>query len=94
MAISHFASAAAHDRTVPIRLGTSEIRAFMTYLANHPNERRNMLVSCGFELADILEDEVGETPAALAESCSETIVEVCPDLVRAWLTQNTDDTLG
>lgn len=87
MDTSHFPSAAIHGRTA-LWLNTDEIRSFMAYLANYPDDRRNMLIACGFQLTDILADEVGETPTALAESCSETIVEVRPDLVRVWLAQN------
>ncbi|KVE39480.1 hypothetical protein WS68_22315 [Burkholderia sp. TSV86] len=65
-----------------------EIRAFMTYLAANRDARHEMLIASGLRLEDILEDEIGETPAALAEASSETICECRPDLVLAWLADN------
>lgn len=66
-------------------LSAGELKVFMGFLSTNAERRRDMLVACGLDLDHILADEIGETPAALAESCSETIVEVRPDLVREWL---------
>ncbi|MBR7999857.1 hypothetical protein [Burkholderia vietnamiensis] len=68
-----------------VKFEQREIEAFMKYLASHHHARREMLVACGLQLEDVREDEVGETPAALAEASSETICECRPDLVLAWL---------
>jgi hypothetical protein len=62
-----------------------EIKAFMNHLASNPDARRRMLIACGLRIEDILEDEIGETPAALAEASSETICETRPDLLQVWL---------
>ncbi|WP_175896647.1 hypothetical protein [Burkholderia cepacia] len=76
-----------HGRASAGLLSAGELKAFMRFLADNPERRRGMLIACGLDLADILEDEDGETPAALAEASSETIVEVRPDLVQVWLTR-------
>ncbi|KWN11733.1 hypothetical protein WT83_19265 [Burkholderia territorii] len=68
-----------------MKLNNPQIKAFMGFLADNPTRRHEMLVACGLSLVDILDDEIGETPAALAESSSETIVELRPDLVQDWL---------
>lgn len=75
-------------RGYEMKFNNPEIRAFMAFLADNPATRHEMLVACGLSLVDILDDEVGETAAALAEASSETIVEHRPDLVRSWLAQH------
>ncbi|HDR9174440.1 hypothetical protein VI03_24865 [Burkholderia vietnamiensis] len=71
-----------------MKLNNPQITAFMGFLADNPTRRHEMLVACGLSLVDVLDDEIGETPAALAESSSETIVERRPDLVQAWLDEH------